>query len=203
MTNCLEVDLKAFLLGEADDGERERISGHLASCAECREEMERLRLTHMALGALRDEEPPRRIAFVSDKIFEPKWWQRWLTPGPVAGFASAAVLALAIVAHGEMSKPKVPPAPAVSAAEIEQNLQNSFDRKLQAAIAKAVADVRQQDKRETAELLEAAGKRFSEQRRMDLAAFEVNYENLYKRTALERKLAYSSQQLSPTDGVSR
>jgi anti-sigma factor RsiW len=147
MTNCLEVDLKAFLLGEADDGERERISGHLASCAECREEMERLRLTHMALGALRDEEPPRRIAFVSDKIFEPKWWQRWLTPGPVAGFASAAVLALAIVAHGEMSKPKVPPAPAVSAAEIEQNLQNSFDRKLQAAIAKAVADVRQQDKR--------------------------------------------------------
>jgi hypothetical protein len=165
--------------------------------------MERLRLTHMALGALRDEEPPRRIAFVSDKIFEPKWWQRWLTPGPVAGFASAAVLALAIVAHGEMSKPKVPPAPAVSAAEIEQNLQNSFDRKLQAAIAKAVADVRQQDKRETAELLEAAGKRFSEQRRMDLAAFEVNYENLYKRTALERKLAYSSQQLSPTDGVSR
>ena len=29
-----------------------------------------------ALSTLREEEIPRRIAFVSDKVFEPRWWQK-------------------------------------------------------------------------------------------------------------------------------
>ena len=41
----------------------------------CREELARLRLTLDALSTLREEEMPRRIAFVSDKVFEPRWWQ--------------------------------------------------------------------------------------------------------------------------------
>jgi hypothetical protein len=56
--------------------------------------------------AVREEEPPRRIAFVSDKVFEPAWWQRLWNSGRV-GFASAALLSMAIVAHGYMSRPIV------------------------------------------------------------------------------------------------
>lgn len=202
MTNCSEIDLKGYLLGEADAAERARVSAHVPSCPACREEMEHLQLTQMALGTLREEEPPRRIAFVSDKIFEPRWWQRWLSPAPVTGFASAAVLALAILAHGEMMKPAVPAQ--VNAAGIEHALQQGFDQKLDAAITKAVADVRVQDKKESAELLEAAGKQFSEQRKMDFAAFEASYDSLYKRGAIANKIAYSMQQPgSATDGVSR
>ena len=206
MRNCEEIDLKGFLFGEAEGAERERVSAHVRSCPDCREEMERLQLTQMALGALREEEPPRRIAFVSDKIFEPRWWQRWLVPGPVAGFASAAVVAAAILAHGAMMRPATPQTPpsAVNAARIEQRLQEGFDGKLRAAIAQAVAEVRSQDKKERDDLLLAAEKHFSEQRRMDLAAFEINHENLYKRTALDRKIAYSSQQVGPAgDGVTQ
>ena len=44
----------------------------------CREELATLRLTLDTLSTLREEEIPRRIAFVSDQIFEPRWWQRYL-----------------------------------------------------------------------------------------------------------------------------
>ena len=40
----------------------------------------RVRLTLDALSTLREEEVPRRIAFVSDKVFEPRWWQTVLSP---------------------------------------------------------------------------------------------------------------------------
>lgn len=197
MTNCVDVDVKGYLLGEADAREKERVSAHLAGCERCREEMERLRVTQMALENLREEEPPRRIAFVSDKIFEPRWWQRWFAPGPVAAFASAAVIAIAIFAHGEMVKP-LAARPAVNQAQMERQVLASFDGRLQTAISKAVTDVRAEDKQESAALLEAAEKRFAEERRADLAAFEINYENLYKRTALDRKLAYSAVQAGIT-----
>jgi hypothetical protein len=45
------------------------------------------------LASLEDEEIPRRIAFVSDRVFEPRWWQTMWRSGPVMGFASAALLA--------------------------------------------------------------------------------------------------------------
>jgi hypothetical protein len=62
-----------------------------------RGELERLILTQASLMSVRDEDPPRRIAFVSDKVFEPKWYKRPL--GPAWGFGSIAALACAIVFH--------------------------------------------------------------------------------------------------------
>ena len=63
--------------------------------------MDRLRVTQTALFSLRDEEIPQRIAFVSDKVFEPSPWRRWLSAfwGSSArlGFASAAMLSTALV----------------------------------------------------------------------------------------------------------
>ena len=73
---------------------------HVRGCQSCREELDRLNLTRSALASLEDEEIPRRIAFVSDRVFEPRWWQTMWHSGPVMGFASAAVLAAAILVHG-------------------------------------------------------------------------------------------------------
>ncbi len=55
-----------------------------------------LRVTLDAMATLREEEVPRRIAFVSDKVFEPRWWQMFLRPS----FAAGAVVAAAILVHG-------------------------------------------------------------------------------------------------------
>lgn len=118
---------------------------HLAGCEACREELDRLSLTVAALGAVPEEEMPRRIAFVSDKVFEPRWWQVWLNSGPRMGLVSSAMLAAAILVHGvNRPAPVVGPAPVVDTAAIEARFQRALTEtearqvtKLQAALAAA------------------------------------------------------------------
>jgi len=124
--SCSTYVLKAYLFGEATEEERRCVAGHAASCAACSEELERLRTTHAALMSVPEEEIPRRIAFVSDKVFEPRWWQRFFQSGSRVGFASAAMLSLAILAHGYIgpSGPEsVEQAVQKAVAEAEQRLE--------------------------------------------------------------------------------
>ena len=97
--NCSQHDLKGYLLGELVAAERLLAEDHLGECSDCREELERLRLTAAALSGLPEEEMPYRIAFVSDKIFEPKGWKWLWNSAPRLGFVSAAMLAAAILVH--------------------------------------------------------------------------------------------------------
>jgi anti-sigma factor RsiW len=98
--NCISPDAKpdwkAYLLGELTPEVSRQAETHLAACSNCHEEVATLRLTLDTLSTLREEEVPRRIAFVSDKVFEPRWWQRVFTPT----FAAGALVAAAILVHG-------------------------------------------------------------------------------------------------------
>ena len=76
--SCSPFDLRDYFLKELADPQRRQVEAHVKTCPPCREELERLQLTEAALFSLRDEEIPQRIAFVSDKIFEPSPWRRWL-----------------------------------------------------------------------------------------------------------------------------
>ena len=76
--SCPEFDLKGYILKELPRDEARATEAHAAGCEACREELDRLSLTFTALRSMPEEEMPRRIAFVSDKVFEPKWWQAWL-----------------------------------------------------------------------------------------------------------------------------
>src|SRR3954467_1361628 len=95
--SCSSFDLKDYFLKELADPHRRQVEAHVKSCEPCREELDRLQLTESALFSLRDEEIPQRIAFVSDPIFEPSPWRRFLTAfwGSTArlGFVSAALFA--------------------------------------------------------------------------------------------------------------
>ena len=97
--NCTSPESKpdwnAYAFGELKAEERRQAEAHAAACEACRDELSTLRLTLDAMSTLREEEIPRRIAFVSDKVFEPKWWQKLFTPT----FAGAAVLSCAILVH--------------------------------------------------------------------------------------------------------
>ena len=117
-------DWKAYALGELNPEARVQAEVHAATCTACSEELATLRLTLDMMSTLREEEIPRRIAFVSDKVFEPRWWQRIFSPT----FASACVIAVAILAHGLMR-------PANTDADVD------------AAVAKAIArfEVKQVD----------------------------------------------------------
>jgi anti-sigma factor RsiW len=126
--SCEGYDWKGYALGELAAGERREAEAHAATCECCRGELAHVRLTVDTLSALREEEVPRRIAFVSDKVFEPRWWEMFVRPS----FAAACVLAAAIVMHGYVTRP-----PAVDAAAIQAQVNQ--------AVGRAVADVQQRN----------------------------------------------------------
>ena len=101
--NCAPHDLKDLYFDDLSATESRAVREHLSQCAECAMEWEQLREVGIRLSALPEEEIPRRIAFVSDKIFEPspvaRWWQTFWMTGWHVGAMSAFVLAGAIVFH--------------------------------------------------------------------------------------------------------
>ena len=161
---CSPFDLRDYFLLELPDPQQRQVEAHVKLCQPCREELDRLRVTEAALLRLREEEIPQRIAFVSDKIFEPSAWRRWWAAfwGSAArlGFASAAMLSTAIVIYAlhPAAQPAVPvaavthlPSPAtqvvqtVSVAEIQS--------RIDAAVSKAVAEVEIRQTEKTKDLM--------------------------------------------------
>jgi hypothetical protein len=135
--SCESYDWKAYALGEMERPARREAEIHASTCTGCREELAALRLTLDCLSTLREEEIPRRIAFVSDKVFEPRWWQRVFSPN----FAAACVVAGAILVHAFAR-------PSASPAEID------------AAVNKAVAQVEARHAEQTERILADYDNRF-------------------------------------------
>ena len=135
----LTPDWKAYALGEMDTRSKRDAETHAAGCAACRDELAALRVTLDSLSGLREEEIPRRIGFVSDKVFEPRWWQRLFQltfANPT--FSAACVVAAAILVHAFAGR-----GDAVVQAQID------------AAVTKAVAQVEARQAREQAEMVAA------------------------------------------------
>jgi hypothetical protein len=163
--NCPEFDLKGYLLKELPQAEACATEEHAKGCAACREEMERLSVTLTALRAAPEEELPRRIAFVSDKVFEPRWWQVWLNSGPRMAFVSSSLVAAAILLHG-VDRPA--PAPVVDTAAIEARVQQAV----------AESEARQAGKIQAA--LAAAEKRFEFERQIDRVQIQETFDVMRK-----------------------
>jgi len=89
-------DLRDYVLDELTPPQRAEVEHYLATSVEAREEVERLRLTRQALLSLPEQEPPRRIAFVSDKVFEPslprRLWHNFWQGAPRLAVGLAAVV---------------------------------------------------------------------------------------------------------------
>ena len=145
--SCSPFDLRDYFVQELAAPEKSQVEAHVRTCAECRMELDRLSLTEAALFSLREEEIPQRIAFVSDKIFEPAPWRRawnaFWSSGARLGFAGAAMLSAAILVSA-LTRPvpivqsPVLPAPApVAQAVSESEIQARID----AAVSKAVAAI--------------------------------------------------------------
>ncbi len=193
-----EIDLKAYLFGELPEAERRAVAAHLEQNAEARAEYARLEATQAMLGMVRDEELPRRIAFVSDKVFEPTWWQRFWASTPQLGFASAALLALAIVGHGWLSRPVAVNAPAVAkvdAAVIREVVAAEMRKQPSAMTAVPVA-VTGSDEERTAKMIAAAIKEAERKAEMERATDRLTIEenfNLLRRLISRDQMASYQQ----------
>jgi hypothetical protein len=91
-------DLRDYFFDELSAAEKAEVVAWLATSLAGREELARLQATNQALLGVPDEEIPQRIAFVSDKVFEPSPWARfasWLQlEGPRFALGSAAAMAV-------------------------------------------------------------------------------------------------------------
>jgi hypothetical protein len=174
-----EFDWHAYVLNEMPAAERERAAAYLAAHPEARAEVDDLELTLSALGRLPQAEPVRRIAFVSDPVLEPNWWQRFWASGPRLAFAGAAMLSLAIVVHAVVPRPAAP-AFATEGMTVEQ-----VRTEVAAAVQAARAGEQARFEQVKAEILEEA----QAQRRADLELVRESFLMMEKRLAAAQSLA--------------
>jgi len=159
---CSPFDLKDYFLRELADPQQRQVEAHIKLCQPCREELDRLRVTEAALLCLREEEIPQRIAFVSDKIFEPSPWRRWCAAfwGSAArlGFASAAMLSVAIVIYALRPVPPTMGMHLIGSAPPQQQIVRTISdadiqSRIDAAVTKAVAQVESRQTEKTKSLI--------------------------------------------------
>ncbi len=178
---CADFDWKGFVLQEIPPAERRRMEEHLKTCAACRQEVEALGLTIVAVRQLPQQPIPRRLAFVSDPVFELPWWKRlWRMPAPVWGFAAACLVAAAIFAHGLLAPP--PPAVAqLDPAALEKAVQAELEKQLPARVEAAVRTQLAPAVTQLETRLAAFEQRVETERRADLRDVTAAFELLQKR----------------------
>jgi hypothetical protein len=159
--SCSPFELRDYYFKELAKNERRVTEVHVKTCANCREELDRLRATEAVLLTLSDEEIPQRIGFISDPVFQPspfrRGWDALWGSAARLGSASAAMLSVALMVFA-LARP-VPqistPAPAIDRAALEAD----FSRRLNDAVAKAVAASEARQASQTKELLAASERR--------------------------------------------
>lgn len=184
--SCSPFDLRDYFLEELPEPDKRQVDLHLKDCSGCRAEFGRLRAAGAALLTLRDEEIPRRIAFVSDKIFEPspvrRWWQAFWASGARLGFASAAMLSVAILVSAFTRTPApAPAAPGPAVQVTAASLQPEIDRRVAAAVARASAGIEAEQRKKTAGIVAALEKRNEIDRQSLVLAMEKNFEYMSRR----------------------
>jgi hypothetical protein len=171
--------------------ERGAMEQHLAGCSGCVAELDQLRLTTTALRMMPDREIPQRIAFVSDRVFEPSVWRRFWNSGARLGFASACVLAAALVVSAWLYRPAQAPAVIQAEAPVKGTSQTasvSSDQgssdQISAAVARAVAQVRAEDAQMIRAAVQESGRKRDAEYRNQMIVIGENFDRLQKRLNL-------------------
>jgi hypothetical protein len=196
MTTCERLeDLRDYAMGEGDRVAREAMAKHVTACGDCAAELKSLELTASALRMLPDREVPQRIAFVSDKVFEPsgtaKWFGGFWNSAARLGFASACVLAAAFViaayrpgANAGGQQIVIPAS--VSKADVDVAVNQAVSK----AVAQAVTEVRQED----AAVLAASEQKHEQEHRALMVSMGENLDYLQRKMNSSMMLASNDQE---------
>lgn len=201
--DCARFDWKAYALDELSAAETTECDRHATACERCRAELERWQATVASLRNLPQAEPPRRIVFVPEPApvaYGEPWWRRIWQSGPLLGFASAVVLALAIVSHGLLARVPAAPAPAQPQMQalIHDEALKEVNRMLPQAMDAALKNVMDQRLRQELNPALANMKHeLSQDERLRLAGIEQRRDAdqnavRYAFERLERKINYAT-----------
>jgi len=198
--NCSPDLIRDYFFGELAAPQRAAADQHLANgCPACREELDSLSGVRASLLSITDEEPPRRIAFVSDKVFEPRWWQKMWNSSAQLGFAAAAMLAVAILVHGFAVRPATmiaTAAPATQAGTAAASFDKAafdaeLDRRVKLEVARVLLTGESKQTERVLEVLNTKLRQTESQRSEDLVLIREYMERMEKRNALvTRRVLY-------------
>jgi anti-sigma factor RsiW len=205
MSTCHRIDeLRDYAFDELAVASRPSLEQHLNGCSECAGELDRLRLTTAALRVVPDREIPQRIAFVSDKIFEPSPVRRWLggfwNSGARLGFASACVLAAAIVisAYHRPAVVSSSTAAAIQPAAVQTaSASPDLTKQIDDAVTKAMVRVRAEDTQMLNAALAESDRKHEQERRALMIAVGENLDYWEKRLGTMTMLASSDTGARP------
>ena len=190
--------LRDYAVGELSADQQPAIQEHLAVCGECTLELDRLRVTMVALRVLPDCEIPQRIGFVSDKVFEPSAVSRFFAgfwnSAARLGFASACVLAAALIVQAYHRPAEV--------RMVVQAGNQDVSKQVNEAVTKAVAQIRAEDARMTQQMtqaaVESANRKYQHEYQSRMVAVEESFSVLQRR--LSNSLLASNELRSAGDG---
>lgn len=187
MTTCERTEaLRDYAFDELPAGERREMEQHLTACQCCATELHQLQLTTAAMRTIPDQEIPQRIAFVSDKIFQPspvaRFFSGFWNSAARLGFASACIVATALLAMTFHRPPEI--------RTIVQTASGiDVSKQIDDAVTKAVQQVRAEDAQLTKAALAAAEIRHEREHRMLMASMEQSLEVMQKRMGAMTSLA--------------
>jgi anti-sigma factor RsiW len=178
-SGCDREQLRDFAFDELAAPARGAMERHLAGCEACAAELAQLQLTTAALRVLPDREIPQRIAFVSDKVFEPGLAQRffdrfWRSSAQVV-FASACLMVIAAVISTMQPGP-IRDRPVMTRAQWTV-VQAEIDKAVSAAVTRA----REEDARVLKAAVENANRKSERQKRELMVAMSEQMSTLQKR----------------------
>jgi anti-sigma factor RsiW len=177
--------------------ERRSMEQHLAQCSDCAAHLDQLRLTTAALRVLSDQDVPRRIAFVSDKVFEPSWLTSFWNSAARLGFASACVLAAGLsfaAYHRPVEIHTAVQASSVSKADIDQAVNK--------AVAMAVEKTHAEDLQLTKAALDTVDSKYAQKQRNLMVALQESMDDVRKKLEYNTKYAMLSSDV-PRMGASQ
>jgi anti-sigma factor RsiW len=184
--------LRDYAFDELPGAERAGMEQHLSKCGECAQELDRLRLTSAALRSLPDKEIPQRIAFVSDKVFEPSPFWRFWNSGARLGFASACLVALAMVVSA-WHVAGAAKAPGEIRTIVQTAASNTSQEQIDQAVAQAVSKVRTDEAQMIRTAVEVSERKQQQQFLSQVVALQERFD------VLKKKLNYSYASLVSSD----
>ena len=205
-SGCDREQLRDFAFDELAAPARAAMERHLAGCEGCSAELAQLQLTTAALRCVTDREIPQRIAFVSDKVFQPspvsRFFSGFWNSGARLAFASACVIAAAIV-FSAYRRPAENHSAAQSAATValsRDDVSREIDARVNKAVSDAVAQVHAEDARVMKAALESADRKAEQQRRTLMVAWGEQMNTLQKRIGVLTEYAMAGPERNPVSG---
>jgi hypothetical protein len=206
-TPCEQADLvRDYAFDELAHADRRSMEQHLRQCADCAGELDRLRLTTAALRVLPDLEVPRRIAFVSDKVFEQGWLAGFWNSAARLGFASACVLAVGLSFAAWRRQPEVSATERTASSRTaviradainDAAIHDAVDK----AVASAVERVHADDLQMTRAALAEVDRKYEQKQQDMVVAMQSGLEDLHKRYLTIARSSYSDPPTGRPTGV--